>query len=99
MARHVDVSCPAGQPTELSNAENIGGLSTIILNSDGDVAIIGTIDGTPPADPNNSIILREIGDGWVGKNLSTVFPGATVVRLWAWPFSGTAEVFVSYADA
>lgn len=95
MARDENVSCPAGQWTELTNTDCSGNMTVSVVKNG--VYVRARSAATVPPD-NEGAALPEFGAGWNGRPLADLFPGVTSpVRLYGRPIGNQqAEVFVSH---
>lgn len=100
MARDAVIDCPAGEYTQLTDADVSTNISIEVLSEIG-VELIATADATQPAATERGNTLPWRGNGWSKATIEEMFPGvAGAVRLWAKPYEvvgGSAQVRISYA--
>jgi len=108
MSRNVTVNCPAGEWTELTNAENCSTDMTVVLKSWNTPALIqATTSGTAPSTVDG-LPLLEYGNGFKESTLAEIFTGlASPVRLWGRPLetnpytglnADSVDIYVSYTN-
>lgn len=94
MSRDLKVSCTRGQWTQLTDTDETGDV-TIILLREGKT-FIRRAAGTQPSTEDGAILIAE-GDGWSEATIAEKFPGGTGARLWAFPVDNDVEIYFSSA--
>lgn len=94
MPKNATVPCPAGSPTQLTDAA----VTAARVVGTQDFYLCATLDTTPPADTSGAVMLLPWSVLAADLVLGDLFPGVgTSLHLWAWPTSGAADVSISHA--
>jgi len=97
MAQNTRISCPAGEWTQLTDADASADISVMLANWV-PVSLQATTDATTPTDARGPLELLSKGDGWSEATILEKFPGvAAAVRLWAKPVE--ADIGLGAIDA
>lgn len=93
MPKNATVSCPAGQPTQLTDTAVT---AARVVGSQG-FHLLATTDTTPPTSTAGSVPMLPWSVLAADLALADLFPGVgDTLYLWAWPDSGV-RVSVSHA--
>lgn len=94
MPKNATVSCPSGTPTQLTDTA----VTAARVIGSQDFHLCATLDTTPPASTEGSVVLLPWSVLTADLALADLFPGVGAsVYLWAWPLSGAVDVSVSHA--
>ncbi len=94
MPKNATVSCPAGSPTQLTDAA----VAAARVVGFQDFYLCATVDTTPPADIAGAVMMLPFSVLAADLALVDLFPGiGSTLHLWAWPVSGGADVSISHA--